>query len=274
MEVNGNVALVTGAASGLGEATARRLHAHGASVVLADLTEERGRAIEQELGSNTIFVKCDITSEDDVAAAVAAGAELGRLSMSVHCAGGGIAGRTVGRDGTPHDLDAFRRMTELNLVGTFNVLRLVAAQMSKNEPDAGGERGVCVNTASIAGYEGQIGQIAYGSAKAGVIGMTVIAARDLAAMGVRVCAIAPGHDRHPGDDGRAARRCATASRRRSRSPSASATPTSTPSSPSTSSRTATSTARSSASTAPCGSSRSRTPHSSNRRRRRSSDDHK
>jgi NAD(P)-dependent dehydrogenase (short-subunit alcohol dehydrogenase family) len=192
MEINGNVALVTGAASGLGEATARRLHAHGASVVLADLTEARGREIEKELGRKTMFVKCDITSEDDVAAAVAAGAELGRLSMSVHCAGGGIAGRTVGRDGTPHALDAFRRMVELNLVGTFNVLRLAAAQMSKNEPDAGGERGVCVQTASIAGYEGQIGQIAYGSAKAGVIGMTVIAARDLAAIGVRVCTIAPG----------------------------------------------------------------------------------
>lgn len=192
MEIKGNVALVTGAASGLGEATARRLHAHGAAIVLADLSEERGAAISKELGSNTLFVKCDVTSENDVSAAVAAGAELGRLSMSVHCAGGGIAGRTVGRDGTPHALDAFRRTVELNLVGTFNVLRLAAAQMSKNEPDVGGERGVCVHTASIAGYEGQIGQIAYGSAKAGVIGMTIIAARDLAAVGVRVCTIAPG----------------------------------------------------------------------------------
>ena len=192
MEISGNVAVVTGASSGLGEATARRLHAHGASIVLADLTEERGTAIAKELGSNTIFVRCDVTSEDDVAAAVAAGAELGRLSMSVHCAGGGIAGRTVGRDGTPHELDAFRRTVELNLIGTFNVLRLAAAQMATNEPDAGSERGVCVQTASIAGYEGQIGQIAYGSAKAGVIGMTIIAARDLAAVGVRVCTIAPG----------------------------------------------------------------------------------
>ncbi len=192
MEISGNVALVTGAASGLGEASARRLHAHGASLVLADLNEERGREISQELGSKARFVRCDVTSEDDVTAAVAAGAELGRLSMCVHCAGGGIAARTVGRDGAPHSLDAFRRTVELNLVGTFNVLRLVAAQMSTNEPDAGGERGVCVHTASIAGYEGQIGQIAYGSAKAGVIGMTIIAARDLAAVGVRVCTIAPG----------------------------------------------------------------------------------
>ncbi len=192
MEISGNVALVTGAASGLGEATARRLHAHGAALVLADLSADAGEAFAKELGANALFVRCDVTSEDDVAAAVAAGAEMGRLSMSVHCAGGGIAARTVGRDGTPHALDAFRRTVELNLVGTFNVLRLAAAQMAKNEPDAGGERGVCVQTASIAGYEGQIGQIAYGSAKAGVIGMTVIAARDLAAVGVRVCTIAPG----------------------------------------------------------------------------------
>jgi NAD(P)-dependent dehydrogenase (short-subunit alcohol dehydrogenase family) len=192
VEVNGNVALVTGAASGLGEATARRLHAHGAAIVLADLAEERGQAIVKELGANTMFVKTDVTSEESVRAAVVAGAELGRLSMSVHCAGGGIAARTVGRDGTPHALDAFRRTVELNLIGTFNVLRLVAAQMATNEPDAGAERGVCVQTASIAGYEGQIGQIAYGSAKAGVIGMTIIAARDLAAIGVRVCTIAPG----------------------------------------------------------------------------------
>lgn len=192
MEVSGNVALVTGAASGLGEATARRLHAHGAAIVLADLSEPRGTAIAAELGSNARFVKCDVTSEEDVNAAISAGAELGRLAMSVHCAGGGIAARTVGRDGTPHALEAFARTIQLNLIGTFNVLRLAAAQMATNEPDAGGERGVCVQTASIAGYEGQIGQIAYGSAKAGVIGMTIIAARDLAAIGVRVCTIAPG----------------------------------------------------------------------------------
>lgn len=192
MDINGNVALVTGAASGLGAATARRLHAHGCALVLADVNEDAGKAIAGELGAPARFVHCDVTSEADVAAAVAAGAELGRLAISVHCAGGGIAQRTVGRDGTPHSLDGFRRTLELNLVGTFNVLRLAAAQMSNNEPDAGGERGVCVQTASIAGYEGQIGQIAYGSAKAGVIGMTIIAARDLATVGVRVCTIAPG----------------------------------------------------------------------------------
>jgi NAD(P)-dependent dehydrogenase (short-subunit alcohol dehydrogenase family) len=168
------------------------LHTLGCALVLADISDEAGRAMADELGATARFVHCDVTSEDDVAAAVAAGAELGRFAISVHCGGGGIAQRTVRRDGTPHDLDAFRRTVELNLVGTFNVLRLAAAQMSTNGPDGGGERGVCVQTASIAGYEGQIGQIAYGSAKAGVIGMTLIACRDLGVLGIRVNAIAPG----------------------------------------------------------------------------------
>ncbi len=192
MELAGNVALVTGAASGLGEATARRLHAAGVEVVLADVAEERGRANATELGRANHFIRCDVTSEEEVTAAVDTAAGFGRFSILVHCGGGGIAGRTVSRDGTPHDLDAFRRTVELNLVGSFNMLRLSAAAMSKNEPDAGGERGACVLTASIAGYEGQIGQVAYGSAKAGVIGMTIIGARDLAAIGVRVNTIAPG----------------------------------------------------------------------------------
>ena len=192
MEVAGNVALVTGAASGLGEATARRLHAAGAEVILADVNEAGGRAIASELGGADRFVRCDVTSEEDVSAAVDAAVARGRFSMCVHCGGGGIAARTLKRDGTPHDLDAFRRVVELNLVGSFNMLRLASAGMAKNEPDAGGERGACVLTASIAGYEGQIGQIAYGSAKAGVIGMTIIAARDLSSVGVRVNTIAPG----------------------------------------------------------------------------------
>ena len=190
MRLDGNVALVTGAASGLGEATARRFAAAGASVVVADFNAERGKVVASEL--NGAFAQCDVTSEEDVTNAVALAQEQGRLVASVHCAGGGIAARTLSRDGTPHDLDAFRKTIELNLVGTFNVLRLAAAGMSKNEPDENGERGVCVQTASIAGYEGQIGQIAYGSAKGGVIGMTIIAARDLAAVGIRVCTIAPG----------------------------------------------------------------------------------
>ena len=184
MQIAGNVALVTGAASGLGAATAERLRAAGVEVVGADLNEPEafpGR-----------FVRCDVTSEEDVTAATAAASEVGRFSMLVHCAGGGIAQRTLARDGSPHSLDAFRRVVELNLVGTFNVLRLAAAQMANNERDDNNERGACVLTASIAGYEGQIGQVGYGSAKAGVIGMTIIAARDLAAVGIRVNTIAPG----------------------------------------------------------------------------------
>jgi NAD(P)-dependent dehydrogenase (short-subunit alcohol dehydrogenase family) len=185
VEIAGTVALVTGAASGLGEATARRLHAAGAEVIVADVAEDRGRAVATDLGGADRFVRCDVTSEPAVTAAVDAAASRGRFAICVHCGGGGIAARTLARDGSPHDLDAFR-------VGSFNVLRLAAAAMAGNEADDGGERGVCVLTASIAGYEGQIGQIAYGSAKAGVIGMTIIAARDLSAVGVRVCTIAPG----------------------------------------------------------------------------------
>jgi NAD(P)-dependent dehydrogenase (short-subunit alcohol dehydrogenase family) len=192
VEIAGNVALVTGGASGLGEATARRLYAAGAQVVLADVADERGRANAAELGGENHFVHCDVTSEEEVLGAVETATGFGRFSILVHCGGGGIAGRTIARDGTPHDLDAFRRTVELNLVGSFNMLRLSASAMAKNEPDAGGERGTCVLTASIAGYEGQIGQIAYGSAKAGVIGMTIIGARDLAAAGIRVNTIAPG----------------------------------------------------------------------------------
>jgi NAD(P)-dependent dehydrogenase (short-subunit alcohol dehydrogenase family) len=192
VEIAGNVALVTGAASGLGEATARRLHAAGAQVVLADVNEERGRVVAAELGGEDRFVACDVTSEVEVTAAVDTAVSLGRFAICVHCGGGGIAARTLSRDGTPHDLDAFRRVVELNLVGSFNMLRLAAAGMADNEPGPDGERGAIVLTASIAGYEGQIGQIAYGSAKAGVIGMTIIGARDLAAIGVRVNTIAPG----------------------------------------------------------------------------------
>ena len=166
----------------------------GAETWSAPISTRSGAGGRDELGERR-FVRCDVTSEEEVGAAIAAAAEAGRFAMSVHCAGGGIAARTLARDGTPHELDAFRRTIELNLIGTFNVLRLAAAQMATNELDAGGERGVCVQTASIAGYEGQIGQIAYGSAKAGVIGMTIIAARDLAAVGVRVSHDRARHDR-------------------------------------------------------------------------------
>jgi NAD(P)-dependent dehydrogenase (short-subunit alcohol dehydrogenase family) len=161
------------------------LKAAGARLVLADLNEAAA-------GDGDVFVRCDVTSEEEMHGAVDAAAALGRFAAVVHCAGGGIAARTLARDGTPHSLDSFRQVIELNLLGSFNVVRLAAAAMAKNEPDAGGERGAIVLTASIAGFEGQIGQVAYGSAKAGIIGMTLIAARDLAAIGVRVNTIAPG----------------------------------------------------------------------------------
>ena len=185
MRIAGNVALVTGAASGLGAESAARMRAAGAKVVLADLNEVA--ALDGD-----VYVRCDVTSEEEMQGAVETAASLGRFSAVVHCAGGGIALRTLARDGTPHSLETFRKVVDLNLVGTFNVIRLAAAEMAKNDPDEGGERGAIVCTASIAGFEGQIGQVAYGSAKAGIIGMTLIAARDLAAIGVRVCTIAPG----------------------------------------------------------------------------------
>jgi NAD(P)-dependent dehydrogenase (short-subunit alcohol dehydrogenase family) len=194
MDIEGNVALVTGGASGLGEATARHLHALGASVLVFDRDEARADAIVKELGGRADAVAGDVRSESDTQAAVNAAAELGPLRIVVACAGGATGGgRTVNRDGTPHPLALFQDTVDLNLVGTFNTLRLAAARMATLDGVGDdGERGVIVTTASIAGYEGQIGQIAYGSAKAGIIGMTIIAARDLAAVGVRVNSIAPG----------------------------------------------------------------------------------
>jgi NAD(P)-dependent dehydrogenase (short-subunit alcohol dehydrogenase family) len=186
-------AVVTGGASGLGEATTRALAARGAAVTVLDLQEDRGRALAAELGGHTTFVRTDVTDEASVQAAVAEAAGKDRpLRIAVNCAGIGWAQRTVGRDGQPHDLGAFVRTVSVNLVGTFNVLRLAAAAMSATEPDDEGERGVVVNTASIAAYDGQIGQIAYAASKGGIVGMTLPAARDLASVGVRVCTIAPG----------------------------------------------------------------------------------
>lgn len=194
MKIEGSVALVTGGASGLGEATARHLAAKGAKVVVYDRDAERGPQIVAELGPDARFVSGDVTNEADTQAAVAAAEEMGPLRLVAAIAGGAVGrtGRLVGRDGTPADLASFVGTVNLNLVGTFNTIRLAAAAMSRHEPDERGERGAIVMTASIAGFEGQIGQIAYGSAKAGIIGMTLIAARDLAAVGVRVNTIAPG----------------------------------------------------------------------------------
>ena len=179
-------ALVAGGASGLGEATARELAARGARVTLADLNEERGEALAGELGGT--FVKADVADEAQIAAAVE---QAGELRLAVSCAGIGWAERTVKKDG-PAALEPFETVVRVNLIGTFNVLRLTAAAMTGNEPDGGGERGAVVMTASIAAFDGQIGQAAYSASKGGVVGLTLPAARDLARLGIRVCTIAPG----------------------------------------------------------------------------------
>jgi 3-hydroxyacyl-CoA dehydrogenase / 3-hydroxy-2-methylbutyryl-CoA dehydrogenase len=192
MRIAGSGALVVGGASGLGEATARRLHADGAAVVIADIQEQRGRELAEELGAGASFALTDVVRADTVEAAVAQAASAeGGLRIAVCCAGIGWAGKTAGRDG-PHALEPFERLIAVNLVGTFNVLRLASSAMLAAEPAAEGERGVCINTASIAAFDGQIGQIAYSASKGGIAGMTLPAARDLAGAGVRVCTIAPG----------------------------------------------------------------------------------
>jgi 3-hydroxyacyl-CoA dehydrogenase/3-hydroxy-2-methylbutyryl-CoA dehydrogenase len=192
MRIEGAGALIAGGASGLGEATARRLHGDGAEVVIADLNAERGEALAGELGDRARFVEANVTDPDAVEAAVAAAAEAeGGLRISVCCAGIGWAQRTTGKQG-PHDLQIFRNVIEVNLIGTFNVLRLAATAMNENEPDGEGERGVCIQTASIAAFDGQIGQVAYASSKGGIVGLTLPAARDLASRGIRVLTIAPG----------------------------------------------------------------------------------
>jgi 3-hydroxyacyl-CoA dehydrogenase / 3-hydroxy-2-methylbutyryl-CoA dehydrogenase len=193
VDAAGAGALVAGGASGLGAATARALAAAGASVVVADLNAEKGEALAAELGAGASFVEADVTDEAAVAAAVerAAGASEDGLRISVCCAGIGWAER-VAHKGGAHNLELFSNVVKVNLIGTFNVLRLAAAAMSENEPDGQGERGVCVNTASIAAFDGQIGQIAYAASKGGIVGMTLPAARDMASRGVRVVTVAPG----------------------------------------------------------------------------------
>ena len=186
MELNGAGALVAGGASGLGEATARELAARGALVTIADLNEERGEVLASAIGGR--FAKADVTEESEVQAAVEAA---GELRLAVSCAGIGWAERTVKKDG-PAALQPFETVVRVNLIGSFNVLRLSAAGMAANEPDENGDRGAVVMTASIAAYDGQIGQAAYSASKGGVVGLTLPAARDLARIGVRVCTIAPG----------------------------------------------------------------------------------
>jgi NAD(P)-dependent dehydrogenase (short-subunit alcohol dehydrogenase family) len=192
MRIEGSGALIMGGASGLGEATARRLHEAGAHVVIADLNDQRGEALANELGDRARFLRADVTDPDQVQSAVQAAASgPGGLRISVCCAGIGWAERVAGRRGA-HTLEPFETVIRINLIGTFNVLRLAAAAMVGGEPAESGERGVCINTASIAAFDGQIGQIAYSASKGGIVGMTLPAARDLAVAGVRVCTIAPG----------------------------------------------------------------------------------
>ncbi|GAA0947666.1 SDR family NAD(P)-dependent oxidoreductase [Nonomuraea longicatena] len=192
MDVNGSVAIISGGASGLGEATARDLAAHGATVVIADLNEERGKALADELGG--VFVKTDVSDEEQVQAAVDAAVATGKpVRVIVNSAGIGWAERTVNREGAPHGLATYRKVIEVNLVGTFNLMRIGAAAIAKTDPvSEDGHRGVVVNTASVAALEGQTGQLAYSASKGGIVGMTVPAARDLAAIGVRVNTICPG----------------------------------------------------------------------------------
>ena len=191
MKIEGATAVVTGGASGLGEATVRRLVSLGAKVVIADRDETRATALVAQLGNAAFFAKTDVTSESDVQSALEQAERLGPLRVAISCAGIGWAQRTVNKEGIPHDLTLFTQVVMVNLIGTFNVLRLAAAAMSK-QPALAGERGVIINTASIAAFDGQIGQIAYAASKAGVVGMTLPAARDLSKSGIRVLTIAPG----------------------------------------------------------------------------------
>ena len=191
MEFKDQVTIVTGGASGLGGATTRAIVKAGGKVIIADVNQEMGEKLVAELGSQTQFIKCDVTNEEQAVACVKAATDAGTLVGLVNCAGVGTPGKTVGRDG-PLPLADFTRVVGINLIGTFNMIRLAAAAMAANEPNAEGERGVIINTASVAAYDGQIGQAAYAASKGGIVGMTLPIARDLAREGIRVVTIAPG----------------------------------------------------------------------------------
>lgn len=189
MDIKGKVFIVTGGASGLGEGTARMLAASGGTVVIADMQADKGEQIAKDIGG--AFVKCDVSSEADGQAVVAKATALGKLMGLINCAGIAPAEKTVGKSGA-HNLGVFAKVIQVNLIGTFNMIRLAAEAMGHNEPEATGERGCVINTASVAAYDGQIGQAAYSASKGGVVGMTLPIARDLARSGIRVMTIAPG----------------------------------------------------------------------------------
>jgi NAD(P)-dependent dehydrogenase (short-subunit alcohol dehydrogenase family) len=193
MEISGHVALVTGAASGIGAAVARQLAAAGATVVVADVQDDKGRALADEIGG--AFAHVDVTDTAQITAAVDRAAGLGEVRIAVNSAGIGPAARTVGRDGTyesAHDLELYKKVIAINLIGTFDMIRIVGTAMSRLDPLDSGERGAIVNLASVAAFDGQIGQAAYSSSKGGIVGLTLPVARDLAAIGVRVNTVAPG----------------------------------------------------------------------------------
>lgn len=191
MDINGTVFMVTGGASGLGEATVRRLVELGAKAIIADFNPEKGEKLAGELGGAATFVPTDVTDEGQVKTALDAAQKLGNLKGLINCAGIGIAERVVGKHG-PHALGNFEMVIRVNLIGSFNCIRLAGEVMSKQEPNDAGERGVIVNTASVAAFDGQIGQAAYSASKGGVVGMTLPIAREFAKFGIRVCTIAPG----------------------------------------------------------------------------------
>ena len=193
MDISGSTAIVTGAASGIGAACARQLAAKGATVVVADLQADKGEALAAEIKG--VFAQVDVTNTEQITAAVNAAAEIAPLRAVVNSAGIGWAQRTIGRDGqieSAHDLDAFKKVIEINLIGTFDMTRQAATVMSRNEPDEDGQRGAIVNLASVAAFDGQIGQAAYSASKGGIVGMTLPVARDLAAAGIRLNTVAPG----------------------------------------------------------------------------------
>ncbi|MDQ0341083.1 NAD(P)-dependent dehydrogenase (short-subunit alcohol dehydrogenase family) [Caldalkalibacillus uzonensis] len=192
MELKKCVAIITGGASGLGEATVRRIVANGGKAVILDVSEEKGVRLAEELGEHVVFLQADVTREEEVKAAINIAIETFRnIHVLINCAGIGVAEKVLGKN-QPHDLSTFAKVIQVNLIGTFNIIRLVAYKMAENAPNEAGERGVIINTASVAAFEGQIGQAAYSASKAGIAGMTLPIARELARYGIRVMTIAPG----------------------------------------------------------------------------------